>query len=314
MKFKKMEPSKKIIRLLSLFSLIFGIVALIWLIYDYVLYHKLRLTMLETTELGKLEIFGGFVWISYLYMFIYHILANGTLILYTRYFRRIQVLPVMALMLGVVSFLSLFGDWAMLGDIGKEYKMGWDISGEWKILNIFLGIHTVYIMLVTAISAGMVRAQKIPEEDRPVEQKDEMVFTLAQYVGIVCGLLGIAYTIMGMIISRIMNVQMNPQATVYHMVSTTILILIPYGMVVIYWLTLKLKERMADWYDEKQWRDVTRAGFATLLITIPILGLFFFAVSVRQLSYSATLLWFPFTLFVILFLFSLITLINYRRV
>ena len=140
MKFKKMEPSKKIIRLLSLFSLIFGIVALIWLIYDYVLYHKLRLTMLETTELGKLEIFGGFVWISYLYMFIYHILANGTLILYTRYFRRIQVLQVIALMLGVVSFLSLFGDWAVLGDIGKEYKMGWDISGEWKILNIFLGI------------------------------------------------------------------------------------------------------------------------------------------------------------------------------
>ena len=184
MKFKKMEPSKKIIRLLSLFSLIFGIVALIWLIYDYVLYHKLRLTMLETTELGKLEIFGGFVWISYLYMFIYHILANGTLILYTRYFRRIQVLQVIALMLGVVSFLSLFGDWAVLGDIGKEYKMGWDISGEWKILNIFLGIHTVYIMLVTAIRQVWYEHKRYPRRTGPWSRKTKWYLPLHSMSGL----------------------------------------------------------------------------------------------------------------------------------
>jgi hypothetical protein len=71
---------------------------------------------------------------------------------------------------------------------------------------------------------------------------------------------------------------------------------------------------MGDWYDEKQWHDITRAGFTTLLVTIPTIGLFFFAISVRRLSYSETLLWFPFTLFMILFLFSLFTLINYRRV
>ena len=308
-----MKPSKRIIKLLSFFSLIFGVLSLIWLIYDYVLYIRLKEVTLGFTELGKLEKLAEFVWLSYLYFFVYHILANGTLILQSRYFRKIKAVNVAAMMVGVVSFLCLFGDWAVLGDIGKEYKMGWDTSGEWKILYIFIGIHTVYMLMVTSIFAGLMWRKELLEKDKAVEQKDEMVFTLAQFVGIVCGLIGIAYTVMVLIVSVKLNINMNTKATVYHMVSTTILILIPYGMVVIYWLVLKLKEKMVEWYDEKQWRDVTRAALATLLISIPILGLFFFAVTVRHLSYSAALLWFPFTLFLILFLFSLITLINYRR-
>jgi len=303
-----MRPNKRVVKFLSLLSLILGVLSLVWLFYDLVLYNKLKVAILEFAELGKLEQLGEFVWLSYMYFFIFHILANGTLVMQSRYFRKIKAVNVATLMLGVVSFLCLFGDWAILGDIGKEYEAGLDTLGEWKILYIFLGIHTVFILLVTAIAAGVAWGRGVPDADKASERKDEMVFTLAQFIGIVCGLIGIAWTFMALVISK------NVEVSVYHSVSTTVLILLPYGIVVIYWLSLKLKERMAEWYDEKQWRDVTRAGFTTLLVCIPVFGLFFFAVTVRQLSYSATLLWFPFTLFVILFLFSLFTLINYRKV
>jgi hypothetical protein len=308
-----MKPGKKLIKLLSLLSFILGVLSLLWLIYDYVLYNKIMPVTLAAGDLGRLENFGLFVWISYLYMFVFHILAGGTLILQSRYFRKMRTIQIITLMAGVISFICLFGDWALLGDIGKEYKMGWDVSGEWTILYIFLRIHIVFMLLMTALSASVLFRKKILTGGKELEQKDEMVFSIAHYVGILCGLLGVAYTIMSLIITTKMNIDMKPEFALYHMMSTTIMILIPYGMVVIYWLTLKLKEKIGDWYDEKQLRDISIAGLMTLLISIPVLGLFFFIVSVRHLSYSADLLWFPFTLFVILFLFSLITLINYRR-
>jgi hypothetical protein len=105
----------------------------------------------------------------------------------------------------------------------------------------------------------------------------------------------------------------NAKVSVYHSIGTTIMILIPYGMIVSYWLTLRLKDRIGEWYDEKQWHDITRAGFITLLLLVPTLLLYFVAFSLIGEHFPTRILWFPFTLYVTLFLFSLLTLIYYRR-
>jgi quinol-cytochrome oxidoreductase complex cytochrome b subunit len=91
------------------------------------------------------------------------------------------------------------------------------------------------------------------------------------------------------------------------------MILFPYGLIVAYWFILKGKGRLADWYDEKQWRDVTRAGFTTLLLMIPVMFFFFLAVSLRNEHYSQQITWFPMFLFSALLFFSLFTLVSYRR-
>lgn len=298
---------KKNIKLLSYITGILGVLCLFWLVFDYALYNRLKPLVLNLQELGRLESLSEFIWMSFLFMFFYHFLAAGTLVLQLRYIRRIRPLSILAIALGVVSFLGLFSDWAVLGDIGKEYRMGWDTAGEWTILYVILGIHAVFLFLVTGISAGILRLLKSSGWDQELAARDEIVFIISQYVGIVCGTIGIAMTAMGLVVGR------HVQVSVYHSVSTTVITLIPYGIIVSYWLALRLKDRMGDWYDEKQWRDVTRAGFFTLLLLVPVLLFFYIAVSLRGQHFPTPYLWIPFTLFLILFLFSLLTLLNYRR-
>lgn len=302
-----MAMNNKNIRLLSLITGILGLLTLLWLIFDYAMYNRLKPLVLQIEELGRLEKLSEFVWLSYLYMFLFHLIAAWTLVVQMRYIQKIRLLSIAAVSIGVVSFLGVFSDWAVFGDIGKEYKMGWDTSGEWDILYIILGIHMIFVLLVTGISAGIPRMLRQISTDRETPAKDEIVFVLAQYVGIVCGAIGIAWIALGMYVGR------NVKISVYHSIAAMILILIPYGLIVSYWLILRLRDRIGEWYDEKQWRDITRAGFTTLLLLIPILLFFFLAFSLRGEHFPTLILWFPFTLFVILFCFSLLTLISYRR-
>jgi hypothetical protein len=280
---------KRTVRALTLVTGILGVLTLLWLIFDYVLYDRLQPLVLQFKDLGELEKLSSFIWLSFLFMFFFHLLAAGTLLIQMRYLVKIQALSILAIAVGVISFLGVFSDWAVLGDIGKEYKMGWDTAGEWRILYILLGIHFIFLLLVTGLSAGMLLWLKLSPDDPKMPANDEVVFVVSQYVG------------------------RNVKISVYHSVATMILILIPYGLIVTYWLILRLRDRIGEWYDETQWRDITRAGFNTLLLLIPALLLLFIAFSFRGEHYPTNFLWFPFTLFVILFLFSLFTLLNYRR-
>lgn len=73
-------------------------------------------------------------------------------------------------------------------------------------------------------------------------------------------------------------------------------------MAALSWLLIQHGERPADWYDEKQWRDMTRAALATLLLSLPGMALLLFA---RK---PLGIFWFPNFVFLVLFLFSGCTL------
>jgi hypothetical protein len=133
-----------------------------------------------------------------------------------------------------------------------------------------------------------------------------MVFTVAQYVGLVCGFIGLVWTVFGLIISQRLNV------SYYHMLSSCVLIVLPYGLVVLYWLLLKSNEKIGDWYDEKQSRDVYRAGFITLVITIPAMLVLFLLLHNEALFIRGHYFWFPFLIFFSLLMFSFLTLMYYR--
>jgi len=299
--------NKRTVKILSVITFILGIIALIWLVYDYLLYNRLKPVTMEMGELGRLEKLSMFIWFSYIYLFFYHIFVAVTLVIQMRYIQKIQVMSLLTIAVGVVSFLGVFSDWSILGDIGKEYKMGWDISGEWTILFIIFGIHTIFTLLVTGVSAGVLAYIRKVSVEAKIPANDEIVFTVAQYVGIVCGGIGVAWVFMGLIIGQ------NTGFTIYHSIFSTIIILIPYGMISGYWFILRFRDRIGDWYDEKQWHDITRAGFTTLLLLIPVLLFFFALFSLSGKNYPSELLWFPFALFVILFFFSVFTMLNYHR-
>ena len=299
--------NKKILRVFTIATFLLGVISLLWLAYDYFLYNRLKPVILSSGDLGRLEKLAEYVWLSYLFMFIVHIIAGITLLLQLRYFRVIRIINVIVVILGIISFLAVFSDWALLGDISKEYEAGLDTSGEWPLLFILLAIHAVFFLLLTGICAVFLRKLKVSDNEEIPIQKDEMVFTTAQYVGLICGVLGLVWTVFALVMSQRVNV------SYYHMLVSCIMILIPYGLVVLYWFILKFNEKIGDWYDEKQSRDVYRSGFITLVAMIPIMLGLYLVIHNDELFIRGDYFWFPFLIFATLALFSVLTLIHYRQ-
>ena len=299
--------NKKIIRVFTIAALSLGVLSLLWLVYDYFLYKQLKPVMLSFDELGNLEQMAEFVWLSYQFMFMVHIIAGITLLLHLRYFRVIRLINIIIVILGITSFLAVFSDWAILGDISKEYEAGWDTSGEWPILYILLGIHGVFLLLLTGTFAGVLRRLMKNDGEEMAMQKDEMVFTAAHYVGLICGVIGLVWTVFALVMSQRLPV------SYYHMLATSIMILVPYGLIVLYWFILKSREKIGDWYDEKQSRDVYRSGFITLVVTIPVMLALYLVIHNDALFTRGEYFWFPFLIFTSLTLFSVLTLIHYQK-
>jgi hypothetical protein len=103
-----------------------------------------------------------------------------------------------------------------------------------------LGIHAVFLLLLTGISAGILRRLKENNGEKMSVQKDEMVVTAAQYVGLICGIIGLVWTVFALVMSQRLHV------SYYHMLATIIMILVPYGLVVMYWFILKFNEKIGD--------------------------------------------------------------------
>ena len=132
--------STKIIRVFTIATLWLGIFCLLWLVYDYFMYKQLKPVILGSGDLGRLEDLAEFVWMSYLVMVPVHILAGFTLLLHMRYFRVIRLMNVIIILLGIASFLAVFSDWALMGDVAKEYEAGLDTAGEWPLLFVMMAI------------------------------------------------------------------------------------------------------------------------------------------------------------------------------
>jgi TRAP-type mannitol/chloroaromatic compound transport system permease small subunit len=61
----------------------------------------------------------------------------------------------------------------------------------------------------------------------------------------------------------------------FFLISFYLLIFVPYDLTALAWLLMKRGEKPADWQDERQWKDMTRAALATLLLSLPGLAVLF---------------------------------------
>ena len=64
---------KKTVNISSRISLILGIIALAWLVYNVVVLETARPLIINLEPLGSLEPLVGMVWIGFLLFFFYHI-------------------------------------------------------------------------------------------------------------------------------------------------------------------------------------------------------------------------------------------------
>lgn len=287
---------KKNLKILTLITLILDIFSTCALIYNYFAFEILRPKMINFEELGLDENYVYGIGIGFIIAFLFHFSAFFTSFFRFQHLKKATLLGTIALFLGVISFICIVGDLSLLNDIGKEYRFGLETNSEWRILYLVLIPHSLFHIMMFILLRQTFIDLKNPVPENSVV-KDEVIFNMAQYIGIICGVIGLGFTF------ALLFIPIQVWMIKYLILIYCPFFIFPYGLIVFYWLLIKRKEKIREWYDEKQWQDVTRAAWITLLISIPSMG-FMYMLNLQQAITPANILWFPFYLFLILFLFS----------
>jgi len=231
---------------------------------------------------------------------LFHLLGIISLIWQFRYFRNDSFLRAAAFVIGFLSLFLLAVDVMMLRDIGNEYMAGHDLSGEWQMVFAGQVVHTLFAMLLLILSVVANRLLS-KKSITTTAVKDEALFLTVNKIGIISSILGFVCLFLPGWIGV-------PQAHLNGLLFLLcIVFLIPYGLATAYWFFTKRRERPAEWYDEKQFTDVTRSAFITLVITIFATIIFYFFLSIKIIDIHTTFC-LPAYLFLTLLLFSASTL------
>lgn len=195
----------------------------------------------------------------------------------------------------VLSFFTFLVDKVAIDEIADSLQMGWDL--ETGLIAVSSAVKLVFIVLIFFHLYKILTRGKDTGDTDIV--KDDAIFYVAQIIGFVTGLFGLLVVLDQVIIHKEGMIMINSLPTYF-------MILIPYIMVVVYWLYLKFREKLPGLYDEKQWKDIQKASLLTLILSLLIMGF----LSIFAVNFG--LFWFPFYLFMVLCIFSLGTLIFFR--
>ncbi|MFC1614131.1 hypothetical protein ACFL5K_02420 [Gemmatimonadota bacterium] len=288
-------PNK--IKVITIVSLVLGCITTVWLIYDFLVFSYLKPKMVALQDIGEPgELLTIFLGVGLVVSFIFHISSILAILLQMRLFRRADVFRALALFTGVISCLLLRSDFALLGDIFKEYKHGMVDVGEWNVLYINHTIHGIFLIMTVLLNVNAILKLKSYLGSENIV-KEESVYLAAQYIGIACGVMGLSMFLL--------NYLLHLPLHLFKGLSITLsgVVLAPYCLIVIYWFLIKRKEKVGEWYDEKQFTDVAKSSLNTMAASIPCMAIVF-ALPVLGIESILSALWFPFYVFVSLLLFS----------
>jgi len=282
-------------------TLALALASLCGLAYNIIFYEALRPKVLVFGDisgiLDKMEIYFG---ISFLIILLFHISAILTLGFQLKFFKKENLLRAFIFFMAIISMLLVLADFALLGDIGKEHAAGLDTSGEWPVLYFSQAFHFVFIFFLLVLLFFTRRSvlNKYREE-RVV--KDEATFINAQYIGIFCGVFGIG-------VFSWMSASMPLWAIKKGIFVMSLIIVLPYIILAAYWLAMKIKEKTWQWYDEKQFQDISKASLVTMVLSIIIMLAIFLVQYFNEAFDFVAIIWFPFYIFLVLLIFSSSTL------
>jgi len=284
---------KKARETLKTVSLVLGLGSISFFIFNYFVFANLRPKMIVFKPISsREESLMNWVGIGLLISLSFYLLSVWQIIKKLKNLEKIKTSFVFLVLIGVLSFLFIFSDVALLNDIGKQYRHGLS-QPEWRLLYPLVSFQLLTSLSFVYLDLSGFLSQKKP---KPVV-RDSNLFLIVQFVGLVCGLMGLTASSLGFLFSRAWNLFL-------HVVLSSFILLLPYFLVVSYWFLIKLREKDRQWYDEKQLQDVGKSAFLTLILSI-VFMVFLFAANYHQLDGVVSILWLPLYLFLVLFLFSL---------
>ena len=275
--------------------LLLSLIALFCLVY---IFYQVNQDLIEALNIYRLDLETGDYLLASAHIFIllYHIYALIYLFSHFHHFKELKIIRTTALVIGIFSLFAIAGEKVMIDEIAREYRLGLDIS-ELYLLDLAYCLNAVFSIVMGLL---LVKTLKLSQENSDKKSLlDEKIFIVAQIMGIISG-------IMGLFLTFALFGQQIPLKKIWVYIPFYILFLIPYGLAVFYWLLLKRKQKINEWYDEKQFLDILKASLVTLLLSIPgMLVLLFIKV-------SHSFYWFLYYIFLVIFLFSSSTLYYFK--
>jgi len=301
---------KKLLGMSNNTALILCLISTVGLISINIFFLVLRERIINLQDVeGFLNVFSVPVALVYIIFGISHMAAIFALVLQLNFFKRDNFLRAFLFFSGIISLLMLFGDFALVSDISKEYIFG--LPDEFIILFFSQALHFLFYVLMVILF--VVTNKNIFVEKEEIVLKDDSIFINAQYIGILSGISGLILIITFSLLYLTLY-ELPSWAVDAGIIIISLIAVIPYLAIVMYWLIIKLKEGISEWYDEKQYQDIARAGLITLIISITVMAAIFVGqYFITALSFFNEI-WFPFYIFLILVLFSTYTLYFNKKV
>jgi uncharacterized membrane protein len=282
----------KMDKFLKWVGILLGVMSLGFFVYDFFFFQDLRPRMVAfepTTAMDEVRT----IWTG-IGLILYMGCCAASLWRITNYLKRTnKVIPVYVLLVlaGLIAALFVFSDIVLLRDIGNQHKHGLS-QPEWSLLYpIMIFQFLVGLSLVISHLFGFNEKNLLAEI-----AFDSNIFLVAQYVGLLCGFMGLSAAFLGYLFPRAWKLEVHT--------TSLILLLLPYGLVTLYWFAVKLKEKPRIFFDEKQQLDVGRSAFWTLVLEVLIMTGLFIA-NIKDLGGVTSINWLPIFLFSTLLLFSL---------
>ena len=276
----------------AIFTFILGFISLAWILYD------IYKVITDLPGVLNIHASGYLLAIGYIPILLFHGFALLFLFMHLRRFDRPKILRIVLLLLGVLSLFFIAVEKVMFDEIAREMQLEFPLPNETMFLYLGFGINALFTILALIFVMQTILHQH--EKDSPAFGLDDRIFRLAQVMGIISGSMGIFLTLAN--ITREI-----PPHLFWISIPFYLLFLLPYLLIVFFWISLRLKTKVRKWYDEKQWSDIRNAAGISLLLSFPGFGILF------CLPQPLHFYWLPYYFFFILLVFSASTLYFFIR-
>lgn len=298
-----LSGKSKQLQIILFVTLVLLTVSFLWIFYDIYAYLEIKA---RSDAVERISNFIGIGFVAQIFLYI----SFGIFVL--KAFRnglRSDRLVILSIISGVVSAIFLVFDFAALEDIGTDYLVhGYDSSKEWIWLFSSLAVRLVFFVTLYLLIIRILRGiRSFTYTGKTIV--DEIIYEVTQYIGIVCGLIGVIFTSYAYVALDDFTMI---NWLVWLLMFYCLVIILPYFTMIIYWIIRLAGRSEMTLFDEKIRQDIAQSGLIAWLVSIPVMALIF--VSDFGKTPSATMLmWFPFYLFSTLLVFSVSLLERFKR-
>jgi hypothetical protein len=287
--------------------IVLAFISLVWLGYNSSMY-------LEITKLfARPKIYVNLMSFGLLIFFISHLVIILATILSLKKSQGMSLAGIILIVLGVISLIFLLFHFVALDQLEQDFhykdpyssmlKLAWTTQ---VVLFAFFLYSFIYFIVLGKFGDKYVTTKSVSREH---------IFVAMNITGIVCSVVGI---LLVLLFSQVYN---GVQLSIVYKIVPYCFVLLPYLIALAGWGIRYYRDRRSGWYDEKQSSDINRSGMVALLASLAFtigLAIFYFhkiPVAFGQIDITGviTVLLLPFYCFVVLFVFSVTALYNFKN-